>query len=416
MTYQEALTWIHSTMKFGIKPGLKRMEWLLAQLGQPQNKIKGIHVVGTNGKGSTVNYLQNIFSTSNYQVGTFISPYLENFNERIAINGQMISNEALIDLVKRVKPIVERLPEETTLGHATEFEIITTMMFVYFGDVHPVDIVIIEAGLGGLYDSTNIFKPLAVVCTSIGLDHQNILGQSYLEIAEQKVGVLKKGVPFIFATDRSDVRHLFTQAANDKFCPTFELGKQFYYTSQDQTFNFISDYEKLMQVNIQMIGEHQKANASLAIMTSLLLKHVFTKINRDTIRQGIERSIWRGRIEQIVKQPSIYIDGAHNNESIDALLKVFAEEKKTIKVLFAAIEGKPVDSMLNRLTTLTAEVAVTTFDYPTAYQLDQYPMQYPRYHSFEQWLKDVAVDENTIYIITGSLYFISQVRTYLKQS
>ena len=185
MDYQEALSWIHGTLKFGIKPGVRRMEWLLSQLGNPQDKICGLHIVGTNGKGSTVNYLQTIFTKAGYQAGTFTSPYIMDFRERIAVNGQMMSKNDLVDLVKRVKPVVERLPEETDLGSATEFEIITTMMFLYFGERHLVDIVLVEAGLGGLYDSTNVFKPQAVICTSIGLDHQDILGQSYQEIASQ---------------------------------------------------------------------------------------------------------------------------------------------------------------------------------------------------------------------------------------
>ena len=143
MIYQEALDWIHGQLKFGIKPGLERMAWMLEELGNPQDNLKAVHIVGTNGKGSTVNALQTIFSQAGYEVGTFTSPYIIDFKERISINGQMISEENQLGLVERVKPVVERLPKEKEHENATEFEIITVLMFLYFGQVHPVDIAFI---------------------------------------------------------------------------------------------------------------------------------------------------------------------------------------------------------------------------------------------------------------------------------
>ncbi len=178
MQYQEALDWIHSQVKFGEKTGLERVKWLLNELENPHENVKGIHVVGSNGKGSTVHYLQQIYTSSGYQVGTFTSPFIMDFRERISVNGAMISKEDLLALVERVRPIAERLPLETPWKPAAEFEIITVMMFLYFGEVHPVDIAIIEAGIGGLYDSTSVFRPLALICPSIGLDHQGILGNT----------------------------------------------------------------------------------------------------------------------------------------------------------------------------------------------------------------------------------------------
>ena len=227
MTYQEALDWIHGQLKFGIKPGLERMAWMLKELGNPQDNLKAVHIVGTNGKGSTVNALQTIFTQAGYEVGTFTSPYIIDFKERISLNGQMISEEDLLDLVNRVKPVVERLPKETEHENATEFEIITVLMFLYFGQIHPVDIAFIEAGMGGLHDSTNLFKPLAVLCPSIGLDHQAILGNTHAEIAAEKAGVLKNGAPFIYATDRTDVRDVFEKKAREEGSKTYELGRDF---------------------------------------------------------------------------------------------------------------------------------------------------------------------------------------------
>lgn len=168
-----------------------------------------MHIVGTNGKGSTVNHLQHIFTTAGYEVGTFTSPYIMDFKERISINGRMISEKDLVIAANRIRPLTERLVQETDFGEVTEFEVITLIMFLYFGDMHPVDIAIIEAGLGGLYDSTNVFQAMVVVCPSIGLDHQAILGETYADIAAQKAGVLEGGETLVFAVEKPSAREVF---------------------------------------------------------------------------------------------------------------------------------------------------------------------------------------------------------------
>ena len=186
MNYEESIEWIHDRGKFGIKPGLKRMEYMLGRLNHPESQIQGIHVGGTNGKGSTVAYLRNALVSNGYSVGTFTSPYIERFNERISLNGHPIRDDEIASLATTVRPIVEELARDTSLGEATEFEVITLMMFVYFGKVNPVDFVVVEAGLGVMYDSTNVFKPIMTVLTSIGLDHMDILGDTLLDITKDK--------------------------------------------------------------------------------------------------------------------------------------------------------------------------------------------------------------------------------------
>lgn len=199
MNYLDSLYWIHERTKFGIKPGVKRMEWMLERLNNPQFNINGIHVGGTNGKGSTVAYLRSALVDNGYEVGTFTSPFIETFNERISLNGIPISDDNIVELVQKVKPVSEALEVETELGTATEFEIITTMMFLYFGELHPVDFVIVEAGLGIKNDSTNVFKPILTILTSIGLDHIEILGDTYTDIAKDKGAIVKPNTPIIYA-------------------------------------------------------------------------------------------------------------------------------------------------------------------------------------------------------------------------
>ena len=413
MIYQEALDWIHGQLKFGIKPGLERMAWMLEELGNPQDNLKAVHIVGTNGKGSTVNALQTIFSQAGYEVGTFTSPYIIDFKERISINGQMISEENLLGLVERVKPVVERLPKETEHENATEFEIITVLMFLYFGQVHPVDIAFIEAGMGGLHDSTNLFSPLVVICPSIGLDHQAVLGNTHAEIATEKAGVLKNGASFIYATDRTDVRDVFKQKANEEGSKTYELGKDFTAEGSSHSFDFIYKEQRLEGIALAMAGQHQVANASLAIMASLLLQKDYPKVTPELIKDALAHASWLGRTEFLM--PNLMIDGAHNNESVKVLIDLLRSEyaDKDIELLFAAIDTKPIDSMLAQLESV-GDLTVTSFEYPNSVKLDKYPVTYKQVSDFQTWIEEhVTANDDKLYVITGSLYFISQVRKWI---
>lgn len=413
MNYQECLDWIHSKLKFGQKPGTQRVQWLLNELGNPQANLKAVHVVGTNGKGSTVNYLQQIFSLAGYEVGTFVSPYIMDFRERISLNGQMISREDFVSLVNQIAPFVERLPIETKWGNATEFEIITVLMFYYFGVMHPVDIAFIEAGLGGLYDSTNVFTPLLVICPSIGLDHQAILGDTYVDIANQKAGVLKAAVPFIYATDRSDVRTVFQEHATRLGIPAFELGREFFYDDKKETFTFHYQDKILPDISLSMPGKHQRNNASLAVMAVTLLQKTYQKATDDIVLTALKQSHWLGRTELIRR--NLMIDGAHNNESVAVLVEVLKTRyaDKDIHILFAAIDTKPVTQMLKALDQF-ASLTVTSFSYPNSLPLDQYPQQYDRVSSWQEWLKTrYRETDDNLYVVTGSLYFISEIRQFL---
>lgn len=412
MNYQECLNWIHSRLKFGIKPGLERMLWMLNELGNPQNNLSAVHIVGTNGKGSTTSYLQHIFSQAGYHVGTFTSPYIVDFRERISIDGEMISEPDFVTLVEKVKPIVDALDKMPDFEAATEFEVITVLMFEYFGRQHPVDIAFIEAGMGGLYDSTNVFKALAVICPSIGLDHQAVLGETYKEIAAQKVGVLKEGVPFIYASEREDVVEVFEKNAQQNKSQTYRLNKDFHVTLHKGGFDYTSQTVRMTNVRLSMKGEHQVSNASLVITAALLLSEDYPKVDEKAIRQGLLQTKWAGRTELMA--PNVMIDGAHNNESITALVDVLKSYKdKNIHILLAAINTKPVDSMLSILSQV-APVQVTSFDYPTALNLTDYPKGYHRVEKWQDWLDEIdEQSEKDFYIITGSLYFISQVRQEL---
>lgn len=420
MNYLESLYWIHERYKFGIKPGVKRMEWMLGALNNPERNINGIHVVGTNGKGSTVSYLKNALLANNYTVGTFTSPYIETFNERISLNGIPITNDEIVELVKIVKPISERLDEETDLGVATEFEIITMMMFVYFGQIHPVDFVIVEAGLGAKNDSTNVFMPIMTILTSIGLDHTNIMGDSYLDIAKEKAGVIKAGVPLVYSVKHDEAKTYINSVVEDKHVKGIKLGRdiQCVSTGKDFTFRY-KDYE-LENIELKMLGVHQQENASLAIATLLeMFDRGMLILDFNKMIEAIENTTWTGRIETIQENPTIILDGAHNKESIDVLVDTMKQHysDRKIDVLFSAIDGKPIGKMLKSIEAIADTFYVTTFDFPKALPLDTLyeDVEHEKLVKVKDYADFIRNYEGDLLLITGSLYFISAVKDKLKQ-
>ncbi|WP_086427597.1 bifunctional folylpolyglutamate synthase/dihydrofolate synthase [Staphylococcus cornubiensis] len=416
MNYLDSLYWIHERTKFGIKPGVKRMEWMLEKLGQPQHRIQAIHVGGTNGKGSTVVYLREALLKNGYQVGTFTSPYIETFNERISLNGLPISNEDIVALVARVKPVSEMMEEQTELGVATEFEIITTMMYLYFGELHPVDFVIVEAGLGVKNDSTNVIQPLMSILTSIGLDHTDILGQTYLDIAKDKAAIIKPHTPIVYAVKNEEALKYFRDTAERLDAKALEFDRDILIKSEDDEFTYrYKDYE-LENLALHMVGEHQKENAALAI-TALIELYEQEKIQLDFNKmiEGIEHAYWTGRIERVSKEPLIIIDGAHNKESVDALVDTIEKYYNVPKVdvLFAAIEGKPIHHMLEAFQNIARHIYVTGFDFPKALpkQTLYDEIEFNQKSIVDDYVSFINNYEGDALLITGSLYFISEVKS-----
>ncbi|EGQ1616763.1 bifunctional folylpolyglutamate synthase/dihydrofolate synthase [Staphylococcus pseudintermedius] len=416
MNYLDSLYWIHERTKFGIKPGVKRMEWMLDKLGNPQQNIQAIHVGGTNGKGSTVVYLREALLKNDYQVGTFTSPYIETFNERISLNGLPITNEDIVALVARVKPVSEMMEEQTELGVATEFEIITTMMYLYFGELHPVDIVIVEAGLGVKNDSTNVIQPLMSILTSIGLDHTDILGQTYLDIAKDKAAIIKPHTPIVYAVKNEEALKYFRDIAERLDAKALEFDRDIFIKSEDDEFTYrYKDYE-LENLALHMVGEHQKENAALAI-TALIELYEQEKIQLDFNKmiEGIEHAYWTGRIERVSKEPLIIIDGAHNKESVDALVDTIEKyyDVPKVDVLFAAIDGKPIHHMLDAFQSIAKHIYVTGFDFPKALpkQTLYDEIEFGQKSIVDDYISFINNYDGDALLITGSLYFISEVKS-----
>lgn len=419
MEYQDSLDWIHERQKFGIKPGVKRMEWMLDKLDNPEKKITGVHIVGTNGKGSTLSYMRNALNENGYTVGTFTSPYIEVFNERISIDGKPIPDEDIAMLVNIVRPISERMVEETDLGTSTEFEIITMMMFVYFGNVHPVDYVLVEAGLGATHDSTNVFNPVMTLLTSIGLDHIDILGDTLLDITKDKSGVIKENIPLAFNVKDDTCRDYIYKVLDEKNAKGIELTRDVILASNGGEFSFKYGKYDFDDIKLEMIGRHQQENASLAIAALLeMMERDLVKLDVNKMIQGVEKTFWTGRIERISEDPVIILDGAHNNEAVDVLVDTMRENfsDKKITVLFSAVKGKPLDTMVYKIGMLADTFNVTEFDFFKAEDGEVLfnSIEHPDKHFVKDYIEYIKNFDGEMLLVTGSLYFISEVKQGLR--
>lgn len=420
MDYQDSLKWIHERTKFGIKPGVKRMEWMLGELDHPERKITGVHIVGTNGKGSTLSYMRSALNENGYTVGSFTSPYIEVFNERISIDGKPISDEDIALLANLVRPVSERMIEETDLGNATEFEIITMMMFVYFGNVHPVDYVLVEAGLGATHDSTNVFNPVMTLLTSIGLDHIDILGDTLLDITKDKSGVIKENIPLVFNVKDDTCRDYIYKVLDEKNAKGIEFSRDIILTENGEEFSFKYGKFDFDDIKLEMLGRHQQENASIAIAALLeMMERDLVKLDVNKMIQGVEKTFWTGRIERISEDPLIILDGAHNNEAVDALVDTMRSNygDKKITVLFSAVKGKPLDTMVYKIGMLADTFNVTEFDFFKAEDGEVLfnAIDHPDKHFVKDYVDYVKNFEGDLLLVTGSLYFISEVKKGLRE-
>ena len=412
MNYTETLNFIHSFKGNGRRPQLERMRWLLKQAGNPQTHFPTVHIVGTNGKGSTTSYLQNILTKSGYQVGTFTSPYITRFNERISINGTEIPDKDLISLVEKAQVLLDDLEEHTAFDRPTEFELVTLLMFLYF-DLKQVDMAIIEAGIGGRLDSTNVLSPELVICTSIGFDHTETLGNSLLDISNHKAGVMRENTPILLGRVSAEVEHFFNQKSHDLQAPLAVIDREIQLLPRDnQTIQVSYDHWESPKLKLPMLGQHQENNAGLAVTAAHLLAQTFSKITDKSIQEGIVETHWPGRSEWI--GDNIYLDGAHNPQGIASLKQVLKDNfaNRRIHILFAGLRRKPLADLLEELKDY--DITVTSFDFFEALPLNEYPQHFKPVADYRDWLAQAkSANSDDLFVVTGSLYFISELRNYL---
>lgn len=424
MNYEEALAFVHGRPRLRKAPTLKRMRQFLTELGNPQTKIQAVHVAGTNGKGSTIAFLTSLLGQEGRQVGTFTSPFITRFNERIAVNGQPISDEAVANLVTQVRPVVEKM-DQTELGGPLEFEIVTAMMFLYFAQ-HPVDVVLVEVGIGGLYDSTNVFTPLVSVITNVGWDHMALLGNTLPEIAQQKAGIIKPHVPVVTGVQVPEALTVIKRVANEQHAPLMVLDDDFKLTGDP------ADFERndchVSNIKSGLLGVYQLKNLAVAIQAAVVLsRQRGWKLSDDQIRRASLQARWPGRMEIMQQEPLVVLDGAHNLPGVQALkqsLQTYWQDRP-IHILAAILDDKLFQPMIDELLTIpNAQLTLTNFQNPLHRQVVQ-PAELvaneARQINYEaNWrtaLRQLIKQANPrdVVIITGSLYFVSEVRPLFKK-
>ena len=433
-SYAEALNFIHGRTKFKKIPTLDRMKLFLERLGNPQKGLKYVHVTGTNGKGSTVAMLRAVLMETGLNIGSFTSPFITRFNERIALNAKPISDEDLTRFARKVEPVVQQLDQELPTGGPTEFEIDTAIMFCYFAEKQP-DLVLLEVGIGGLYDSTNVITPLVSVITTVSWDHMKYLGDTLAKIAHQKAGIIKEKVPVVIGRLSPSAHQVIMEEATEKNAKVYELGKDF--SARKINHNVIKaeiiyDGGQLhhFRSNLGLAGDYQVGNSAIAITTvQIVLKKLGIPVVAADLKKGLALTQWPGRMETVINEPLVLLDGAHNLPGMQALVKTIHDDfsDREVYVLVAILADKQYELMLGELASLgNVHLMVTNFAGPGPQRpsanltttISEFKTKHP-IQVAENWQtgfvklsQELAADD--VMIITGSLYFVSEVRKNLK--
>ena len=407
----EVEEWLHSRIGLNFRSGLGRMQRAVDLLGNPEKTYPIIHVTGTNGKGSTIAFMRELFVVHGKKVGTFTSPHIISIHDRICINGQPIADEDFIRIANQVKEMEKTLLE--THDHLSFFELLTLIALLYFKE-QEVDLVLLEVGIGGLLDTTNVVTGEIAVITSIGLDHQETLGDSLEEIADQKAGIFKSGKKAVIAKLSPEAELVCQSKAR-------ELDVDLYQTGQDFTLNagdFSSKLASFSRLEISLEGAYQQENAALALQTFLLfMASGGERVEEELVRQALKETLWAGRLERI--RPHIYLDGAHNLPALSRLVEFIQEKIQQgfqVQILFGALKRKDYQGMLGYLTEQLpqVELKVTGFDYQGSLE-ESDVSGYKLVDSYRDFISEFegSANDQDLLFVTGSLYFISEVRASL---
>lgn len=415
-TYEQALAFIHGRHKWTKTPTFDRLGLILATLNHPEDKQKYIHVTGTNGKGSTSQMMASILRAAGLEVGLFSSPFIEQFNERIQDNQGSISDEMLLNLVQRLEPLVRAQDMDHPGFELTEFEIVTVLMFMYF-ERRPVDVVILEVGIGGMWDSTQIIADkLAAVITSVSYDHMHVLGDTLTEITEQKADIIAPGRPVVVGDLPQEAMAVVQELSNTRQSDLYVYGQQFEMDKHDGQLMYTSEQKNIV-VQLNLHGQYQIGNAGVAIQTVRLVAPMLgVQLSDEMIQRGLSQVTWPARFETIQENPLVIVDGAHNVAGIEALVQTlrvsYADQK--VGIVFSALADKHFQLMLQELLAEpNLQVVVVPFVAPGSRQaINELPFEHPRLTWGNDWqVAMTALQKQTdMTVVTGSLYFVSDVR------
>ncbi|HEM5333108.1 TPA: bifunctional folylpolyglutamate synthase/dihydrofolate synthase [Streptococcus suis] len=389
---------------------MEKIEYALELLGSPQFTVPVIHVAGTNGKGSTIAFLRQLFQVHGLRVGSFVSPHMVSVHDRICIDSQPMSDH---DFQRYLQKVYD-LEQEVAARYEPfrYFEVMVLIMFLYFEAQQP-DLALVEVGIGGLLDTTNVVAPALSVITSIGMDHQDLLGSTLREIAEQKAGIVKENVPVVLGPLSPETTAICRHIAQDKQASVYQFGQEFTYKAGQ----FSNADLELSELVLGLAGQHQEENAAVALQTFLLyMASSQQAISPQLIKQALAQTSWPGRLELVVQEPKIYLDGAHNVPAIERLIEFIQVQDEPVTILFSALRRKDFQEMLELLEEKLPHTALvlTSFAYDGA--LAEENRQGRDYvENYQQFIEDWQSSKQGILIVTGSLYFISEVRRIFKK-
>ncbi len=363
MTYKEALAYIHAINWTFCKPGLERTEALCAALGNPQEALRCIHVAGTNGKGSFCAMTAAVLRAAGFKVGLFTSPYIKTFNERMQIDGVPIADDELASLVEQMKPIVDGMPDKPT-----EFELITAVAFVYFRR-HHCDVVVLEAGMGGRLDSTNIIRtPLLSVITGVALDHTAFLGDTVEAIAREKAGIIKPGRPVLLGGTDETVRRVVASVAAAQEAPLTAVEYASLSVTEATLDGTVFDYGRYRAVRLSLLGTYQPFNAAAVLCAVERLREQGLTIPDEAIYAGLAAVTWPARFELLHRYPPVLFDGAHNAQGIEAAVAAVKHYfgSQRLLVVTGVLQDKDYTTIARRLSEIACRAFVMTPDNPRA--------------------------------------------------
>ncbi|RJQ27318.1 MAG: bifunctional folylpolyglutamate synthase/dihydrofolate synthase [Peptococcaceae bacterium] len=427
MNYREAIEYLENLTKFGFNFGLGRITELLKRMGNPHRNLKVIHVGGTNGKGSTAAMLAGILKSAGYRVGTFTSPHLHSYTERYCINGVEITQEKVANLIGELKPHLEAMVAEG-FEHPTEFEVSTALAFWYFSD-EAADFLVLEVGLGGAIDSTNVVTPLVTVITNVSMDHMDYLGHTVEEIASVKAGIIKDGVPLVTATGDGEALAVITAVCREKNAPLILVDRDLSWwtlteSPAGQRFAVRGRYGIYEDLWLPLIGRHQQVNAATAVAVSEILNAQGFVIPDEAIRDGLAATRWPARLEIVGREPLLLLDSAHNYDGIKSLRQALADyfPDKPVVLVLGMLGDKERSRAMAEIAPAARAVIVTRPNSPRAGDWWKLADE-ARRHVSEVYVnediagaleqaRDLAGPEEMV-CITGSIYMVGEARSLL---
>jgi dihydrofolate synthase/folylpolyglutamate synthase len=416
--YKESVSWLYSLQKFGIKFGLSKTYNLLKAFGNPHLAQRYIHIAGTNGKGSVGAMLESVLIKSGLKVGLYSSPHLVSFSERFRINREFIKKDQAASIIMELKEVISKKEQPTF------FELTTAMALIYFFR-EDVDVGIIEVGMGGRLDATNVIYPMVSIITNIGLEHQEFLGNNIIDIAKEKGGIIKEGVDLVTGVTQPSVVRLLESLCKKKDAPFWRVGRSVQYRRLPSgLLGYYGLRDRYTDIELGLQGRFQYRNAALALLTLEILKRKGLFISDEAVRAGLEDLIWPGRLEEVSSNPTIILDGAHNPSAMRLLADSIGRDfdfKKLILIL-GIMEDKDIKNILKEILPLANRVIYTR---PTYYRAadPQYLMDLAREFgkAGEVYLPikaaiDRAVnlaDKRDLILVTGSLFTVGEAKSCL---